>query len=99
MKKARIAVVLLLGIMLVSGLACGGDGGGGGSGEFAHYPNSDYGYSIDYPKYWHFEQISDGEIGVKPKDSEYNQIQIRTYPLPLTGSMPEYPSGKLEEFL
>ena len=43
MKKARIAVVLLLGIMLVSGLARGGDGGGGGSGEFALYTNSDYG--------------------------------------------------------
>lgn len=29
MRKARIAVVLLLGILLVSGFACGGGGGGG----------------------------------------------------------------------
>jgi len=59
------------------------------TGELVHYTNSEYGYSIDYPKCWYFEQFNDNEIGIMPEDSEYNQIQISASYEPLLGSMPE----------
>lgn len=60
------------------------------TGELVHYTNSEFGYSIDYPKCWYFEQFKDNEIGIMPKDSEYNQIQIGAFHgEPLIGSMPE----------
>jgi len=54
-----------------------------------HYENGEYGFSIDYPNSWYLGQISNSEIGIKPRNSEYNQIQIGAYYESLLGSMPE----------
>ncbi len=83
MKITKIAVIVLLGILLLSMFACGG-------GELVHYTNNEFGYSIDYPNGWLFEKLNPNEIGIMPKDSAYNQIQISAYfGEPMIGSMPD----------
>lgn len=60
------------------------------TGELVQYTSSDFSYSIDYPKCWHFEQINDNEISIKPKDSNYTRIEIGAYhEEPMIGSVPE----------
>lgn len=50
------------------------------SGTHTHYANKEYSYSIDYPRSWVFEQINPNEVGIKPRDSQFNQIQISAEP-------------------
>jgi len=47
--------------------------------EYVHYVNEEFEFSIDYPEGWLLEEVSPNEVGIKPKDSEYNQIQIGAY--------------------
>jgi hypothetical protein len=44
--------------------------------QFVNYVNKEFGFSIDYPKGWLLEKLNPNEIGIKPSDSKYNQIQI-----------------------
>jgi hypothetical protein len=55
-----------------------------------HYVNEEFSFSIDYPKGWILEELNPNEIGIKPKDSEYNQVQIGAYAgEPIIGTLPE----------
>lgn len=47
--------------------------------EYVHYVNEEFEFSIDYPEGWLLEEISLNMVGIKPEDSEYNQIQIGAY--------------------
>ena len=67
--KRILLVILVTGVLLLS--ACGGPN--------KHYVNEELGYSIDYPKDWFLEEINPTEIGIRPGDSAYNQIQIDAY--------------------
>lgn len=92
MKAKKLILLTLLGVLVLSMFACVGREGEGTSAtpELVHYANSEFGYSIDYPKGWLFEQLNPNEIGVKPRDSEYNQVQIAAYfGEPMIGSVPE----------
>lgn len=69
------------------------------NGEVVNYTDSEFGYSIAYPKCWYFEQLNDNEIGVRPKDIEYNQIQIEAFHgEPLIDSMPESQFATITEW-
>jgi hypothetical protein len=45
-----------------------------------HYSDATLGFSFDYPYTWQLQQLGQGELIVKPKDSQINQIQIGAYP-------------------
>jgi hypothetical protein len=49
--------------------------------EYEHYENLEFLFSFDYPKGWLLEEVNPVplEIGIKPQDSKYNQIQITVY--------------------
>lgn len=47
--------------------------------EYVHYVNEEFGFSIDYPEDWLLEEVNPNEVGIRPKDSKYNQIQIGAY--------------------
>jgi len=79
-----VALVLLLASCI---LACGKDGDRPPSAppmpepepEYVHYVNEEFEFSLDYPKGWLLEEVNPNEVGIRPKDSEYNQIQIGAY--------------------
>ena len=82
--KRILLVVLVIGMLLLS--ACGAPS----ETQLTHYVNKEFGYSIDYPKGWLLEQLNPNEIGIKPKDNKYNQIQIGTFHQePMIASVPE----------
>lgn len=82
--KRTLLPVLALGILLLS--ACSAPA----ETQVIHYVNKDFGFSVDYPKGWILEEINPNEIGIKPTDNDYNQIQIGAdYTEPVIGSMPE----------
>lgn len=108
--KAKVLILLtLLAILLASTMACGGgegdqpmpspNGGTEGALPTLHvYTNSEFGYSIAYPKGWQFEQINPNEIAIMPEDSEYNQIQIASHRgEPMLRSMPDSLVAALQE--
>ena len=47
--------------------------------EYVNYVNEEFEFSIDYPEGWLLEEIGLNMVGIKPEDSEYNQIQISVY--------------------
>ena len=47
--------------------------------EYVHYVNEEFEFSLDYPEDWLLEEVNPNEVGIRPKDSEYNQIQIGAY--------------------
>lgn len=64
--------------------------------EYVHYGNEEFGFSFDYPEDWLLEKVNpDGMgietgIGIKPADSEHNEIQIAVYDgYPMIGSFGE----------
>jgi len=80
-----VALVLLLASCV---LACGEEGekpppsappAPESEPEYVHYVNEEFEFSLDYPKGWLLEEVNPNEVGIKPKDSEYNQIQIGAY--------------------
>jgi len=80
----RILPILVIGVLLLS--ACGAPA----ETKVTHYVNKEFGFSIDYPKGWILEELNPNEIGIKPEESEYNQIQIGAYAgEPIIASMPE----------
>lgn len=82
--KRILLPTLVIGILLLS--ACGASS----ETQLVHYVNKEFGYSIDYPKGWLLEELNPNEIGIKPKDSKYNQIQIGGFhEEPIIGSIPE----------
>lgn len=72
MKIVRLAVVLLMGLLLVTAFACSGGGSGQGSTPtpapaWATYSNSELGISIQYPQDWEkWETGADGATFVSP---------------------------------
>ena len=53
MRIVRVAVVLLLGVLLVTAFACaGGSGQGSAPAGWSTYSNSSLGFSIQYPQDW-----------------------------------------------
>lgn len=66
--------ILVIGVLLLS--ACGAPS----ETRLTHYVNKEFGYSIDYPKGWILEELNPNEIGIMPRDSDYNQIQIGAFP-------------------
>jgi hypothetical protein len=91
--KVMLLPLLVIGVLLLS--ACGAPATtqpaeAPTEPQFVHYVNEEFGYSIDYPKGWLLEELNPNEIGIKPKDSEYNQVQIGAYAgEPIIGSLPE----------
>lgn len=69
--KRILLLILASGILLLG--ACGGP-------TTTHYVNEEFGYSIDYPKGWLLEELNPNEIGIRPTDSKYDQIQIGAFP-------------------
>lgn len=94
MKRILLAI-LVIGILLLS--ACGAppttppaEAPTEPQPQFVHYVNKEFGFSIDYPKGWLLEELNPNEIGIKPKDSKYNQIQIGAFHgEPMIDSLPE----------
>jgi hypothetical protein len=82
-----VALVILLSNCI---LACSKEGNKPSSTpsmpEYAHYVNWQFLFSVDYPKDWLLEEVNPNGveigIGIKPKDSKYNQIQITVYNAP-----------------
>jgi hypothetical protein len=90
--KRTLLPVLALGILLLSACSALAET------QVIHYVNKDFGFSVDYPKGWLLEEINPNEIGIKPKDSEYNQIQIGAFSgEPIMGSLPESQVAALTE--
>ena len=87
--KRILLPILVIGVLLLS--ACSAPATAPPTEpQFMHYVNKEFGFSIDYPKGWLLEKLNPNEVGIKPKDSEYNQIQIAAYAgEPMIGSMPE----------
>ena len=84
MRLTGIVAVVLLGLVALTGIACGSNN------PISHYENKEFSYSIDYPREWEFGNINKNEIGVMPRDTTYNQIQIAAYHTePLIGTVPE----------
>lgn len=90
-----VALVLLLPSCI---LACGKGGERPSSApstpesepEYVHYVNEEFEFSIDYPKDWLLEEVNPNEVGIRPRDSKYNQIQIGAYEAkPIIGSFEE----------
>jgi hypothetical protein len=87
--KRILSPILVIGILLLS--ACGAP-------TTVHYVNEEFGFSVDYPKGWILEEINPNEIGIMPRDSDYNQIQIGAFPgEPIMGSLPESQVAALTE--
>ena len=83
MKRVLLSV-LVIGILLLS--ACGTPS----ETQLVHYENKEFGYSVDYPKDWILDELNPNEIGIMPRDSEYNQIQIGAFHgEPMIGSLSE----------
>lgn len=79
--KRTLLLILALGVVLLG--ACSAN-------PIKHYVNEEFGYSIDYPKDWILEEFNPNEIGIMPKDSDYNQIQIGAFHgEPMIGSLSE----------
>ena len=84
--------ILVIGVLLLS--ACGASS----ETRLTHYANKEFGYSIDYPKGWILEELNPNEIGIMPRDSEYNQIQIyASAGEPVLGSLSESQIASLTE--
>jgi hypothetical protein len=80
--KRILLFIMAIGILLLG--ACGG------GATLTHYVNQEYGYSIDYPSDWLREDLADNEVGIKPADAPYNQIQITAFPgQPIIGTLPD----------
>lgn len=73
----------MLVLLLASCVLSCGEGGNTPSAlpepEYVHYVNEEFEFSIDYPKEWLLEEVNPNEVGIKPEDSKYNQIQIGVY--------------------
>lgn len=83
---------LVIGVLLIG--ACGAPS----ETKVIHHVNKEFGFSVDYPKGWLLEEINPNEIGIKPRDSDYNQIQIGAFPgEPIMGSLPESQVAALTE--
>ncbi len=77
--KRILLMILVIGVLMLS--ACGSpntDSSPEAPNQpgFTHYVNADYGFSVDYPTDWIFEEVDPGTIGIKPEESSYNQIMI-----------------------
>jgi hypothetical protein len=70
-KHLRTVILVLIAILLAIGgaVSCG-------ESSQKQYVNSKFGYSIEYPSNWIREELNPNEIGIKPQDNKYNQIQI-----------------------
>ena len=89
--RTRWYLLLVIGLVLLLAscvLACGEEGEKPppsapstpeSEPEYVHYVNEEFEFSLDYPKDWLLGEVSPNEVGIKPKDSEYNQIQISAY--------------------
>lgn len=60
------------------------------TGELVHYTNSEFGYSLDYPKCWLFQSHDDNNgISIVSKDREFMlMITAGNHQEPFIGSMP-----------
>lgn len=73
--KCKLVVICLLCSAVVGVLGCSHSSDDSPPKE---YLNHEYGYAITYPGNWYFEEFNPNEIGVKPRDNQYNQIQIHS---------------------
>jgi hypothetical protein len=90
--KRILLPILIIGVLLLG--ACGAPSTPSDEAptqpQFTHYVNKEFGFSVNYPKDWILEELNPNEIGIKPEDSEYNQVQIGAYiGEPIIASMPE----------
>lgn len=82
--KRILLPILVIGILLLS--ACGAPS----ETQLVHYVNKEFGFSVDYPKGWLLEELNPNEIGIKPRDNDYNQIQICAFHgEPMIGALSE----------
>jgi hypothetical protein len=79
--KRILLLIPIIGILFLG--ACGA-----AEVPLTHYVSEEFHYSIDYPEDWLTTDLTPTEIGIKPADADYKQIQIKAdVGEPLTAAM------------